>query len=248
MQNWNAERYGTHAGYVPEFGAAVLGLLAPRAGERILDLGCGDGALTVSLAEAGATVVAVDASPEMVAAACARGLDARVMDGQALAFEGEFDAVFSNAALHWMREPDRVLAGVHRALRPGGRFVAEFGGHGNVAAITVALLAVLGQHGVAAENAIPWYLPTAEAYRQRLEAHGFAVPDIALMPRPTPLPTDVAGWMDTFAGPFFAHIPEGERTIARDEAVALLRPVLRDDQGRWFADYVRLRFLAMRGD
>jgi SAM-dependent methyltransferase len=177
-----------------------------------------------------------------------RYVDARVMDGQALAFEGEFDAVFSNAALHWMREPDRVLAGVHRALRPGGRFVAEFGGHGNVAAITVALLAVLGQHGVSAENAIPWYFPTAEAYRQRLETHGFKVPDIALTPRPTPLPTDVGGWLDTFAGPFFARLPEGERTRARDEAAALLHPVLCDDHGRWFADYVRLRFLAMRGD
>src|SRR5688500_2118307 len=110
MQDWNAAQYQRHAGFVPELGQPVFDLLAPRSGERILDLGCGDGALTRRLVEAGATVVGVDASPDMIAAARARGLDARVMNGQHLNFAEEFDAVFSNAALHWMPDPDAVIA------------------------------------------------------------------------------------------------------------------------------------------
>src|SRR5271169_2178539 len=131
QQDWKAERYAQHAHFVPTLGAPVLELLAPEPGERILDLGCGDGVLTERIAAAGATVVAVDAAPDMVAAARARGLDARVIPGQELTFDREFDAVFSNAALHWMRPAEKVLAGVYQALKPGGRFVGETGGHNN---------------------------------------------------------------------------------------------------------------------
>src|ERR1700757_1487429 len=133
-QYWSAERYAEAPPFVPTLGAQVLELLAPAAGERILDLGCGDGVLTEKIIAAGATVVAVDTGPEMIAAARARGIDARVMDGQRLPFTGEFDAVFSNAALHWMRDQDAVLRGVHRALKPRGRFVAEMGGPHNTPA------------------------------------------------------------------------------------------------------------------
>ena len=125
LQHWSAERYAETAHFVPALGARVLELLAPASGERILDLGCGDGLLTEKIAAAGATVVAVDAGPDMVAAARARGLDARVIDGQKLPLAGEFDAVFSNAALHWMRDQEAVLRGVYRALKPRGRFIAE---------------------------------------------------------------------------------------------------------------------------
>lgn len=243
-QRWDAEHYARHARFVSDLGAPVLELLAPQPGERILDLGCGDGALTVKLVAAGANVVGVDGSPGMVAAAQARGLDARLMDGRQLAFAAEFDAVFSNAALHWMPQPDAVLGGVARALQPGGRFVGEFGGHGNVAAIVVALLAVLARRGIDGRTLHPWYYPTAEEYRARLEAHGFAVRHIALLPRPTPLPTGMAAWLATFAGPFLAALPEADRTAARDEAVTLLQPALCDAAGQWMADYVRLRFAA----
>ena len=122
-QAWNAQDYAIDAGFVPVLGSAIARLLDARRGERILDLGCGDGVLSTELALTGAQVIGVDASPELVIAARARGVDAQVMDGHALSFDGEFDAVFSNAALHWMREPDRVLAGVRRALKPGGRLV-----------------------------------------------------------------------------------------------------------------------------
>ena len=245
-QDWDARRYATHARFVADLGMPVLELLAPRPGERILDLGCGDGVLTRKLAELGCTVVGVDASPDMVRQAKALGVDARLADGADLDFEAEFDAVFSNAALHWMSaEPDRVIQGVARALRPGGRFVGEFGGHGNVAAIIVALLAVLGRRGIDGTELDPWFFPTPTEYRDRLEAQGFAVERIDLIPRPTPLPTGMAAWLATFADPFLRSIPHAQREQVRAEAVELLRPVLEDKSGAWTADYVRLRFAAV---
>ncbi len=243
---WSSERYRDHAGFVPALGREVVALLAPRQGERILDLGCGDGALTEALIAAGAEVVGVDASEDMVAAARRRGIDARLADATRLEFHGAFDAVFSNAALHWMRDADAVIAGVHRALRPGGRFVGEFGGAGNVAAITVALTAVLERRGVDAARAIPWFFPSAAEYRARLERHGFEVRKIDLFARPTPLPGDMADWLETLAAPVLAQLPPADRTPARDETVALLRPALCDQSGNWTADYVRLRFAAAR--
>ena len=244
-QHWSADRYARIAAFVPALGTPVLELLAPAQGERILDLGCGDGVLTEKIAAAGATVVAVDAAPDMVAAARARGLDARVLPGQSLDFAHEFDAVFSNAALHWMRPPEAVLAGVHRALKPGGRFVAEMGGHNNTAAIIVALSAVVGRRGLDAQRLSPWYFPSAEAYRKKLEAAGFTVDDIRIVPRPTPLPAGLEAWLETFTEDFFSPLPAADRPAARSEVADLLRPVLMDETGTWIADYVRLRFRAV---
>lgn len=242
---WQAERYAAHAGFVPELGLPVLQLLDARPGERILDLGCGDGVLSARLTALGCRVVGIDASPDMVRAARDRGVDARLMDGHALDFTREFDAVFSNAALHWMKAaPADVAAGAARALRPGGRFVGEMGGHGNVAAVTVALAAVLRARGYDGAAANPWYFPTPEHYRGVLEGAGFAVRCIELIPRPTPLPTGMAGWLETFAGPFLRLLPDSERAAAAQEAIELLRPALCDERGRWSADYVRLRFAA----
>jgi len=246
-QTWNADGYDRHGRFVAELASPLVDLLAPQPGERILDLGCGDGAFTAMVAASGADVTGVDASPELVAAARARSIRAQVGDGRALAFEGVFDAVVSNAALHWMGAPDLVLAGVARALRPGGRFVGEFGGKGNVAAIVTALVAVLNRRGVDGSAAMPWYFPTAGEYRARLEAHGFRVASLELVPRPTPLPTGIEGWLETFAAPFLTRLPEAERGAAASETIALLAPSLRDDAGAWTADYVRLRFLATRG-
>jgi SAM-dependent methyltransferase len=245
-QCWSAERYAEAAHFVPTLGAPVLELLAPMPGERILDLGCGDGVLTEKIAAAGATVVAIDAAPDMVAAARRRGLDARVLAGQDLDFEQTFDAVFSNAALHWMRPPEKVLSGVHRALKPGGRFVAEMGGHNNTAAIIVALSAVLARRGLDAHRLSPWYFPSAGAYGKKLEAAGFTIEEIRIVPRPTPLPAGLEAWLDTFTEDFLGGLAPTDRLAARDEIVALLRPVLMDENGTWIADYVRLRFRAVR--
>lgn len=245
-QIWNPELYSENARFVTDMGAPVVELLAPRVGERILDLGCGDGVLTAKLAALGCEVVGVDSSPEFVEAAKRLGVDARLLSGEALAFDAEFDAVSSNAALHWMKRPERVIDGVWRALKPGGRFVGEFGGKGNIGAISGALRSALGRRGTDYDAASPWYFPAPEEYRALLEARGFRVEQMALIARPTPLPTDIRGWLATFAGAFTKTIPEAERGGFIEELVDLTRPVLCDAEGNWTADYVRLRFFALK--
>lgn len=245
-QTWDPERYSRNARFVSDLGLAVVELLAPKPGERILDLGCGDGALTEKIAARGCRVVGLDASPAQVRAARARGLEAHVGDGQRLAFDREFDAVFSNAALHWMPQADAVIDGVWRALKPNGRFVAECGGHGNVAKIVAALYAALKRRGIDGDAVNPWYFPTLEDYRARLESRGFDVISIALLPRPTPLPGDVTGWLETFAESFSRSLPEQEQPAFIEEVREALRPALCDLVGTWIADYVRLRFAAVK--
>jgi trans-aconitate methyltransferase len=243
-QTWDAERYARNARFVAERGAEIASWLAPSPGERILDLGCGDGALTEALAALGADVVGVDASPNMVTAASARGLDARVMDGHVLSFENEFDAVFSNAALHWMTEPDAVIEAVARALKPCGRFVGEMGGKGNVDAVVDALADALAARGHDAMAASPWYFPDPDDYAARLRAGGFAVERITLVPRPTPIPGRLGDWLETLAETFLNLLPEGEKPELIDEIEDALAPHLRDADGVWHVDYARLRFAA----
>jgi trans-aconitate methyltransferase len=244
MQTWNPEQYARNARFVADLGMPVVDLLAPRPGERILDLGCGDGALTEKLVACGCEVVGVDASAAQVAAAAARGLDARVMSATELAFAGEFDAVFSNAVLHWVKPAEAAIAGVHRALRPGGRFVAEFGGGTNVATIVAALEAEMALRGVDPAPLNPWYYPSDEEYRARLEAGGFRVRSIELIPRPTRLPGSLADWLETFTQSYLSALPEGERKGITQAVEERLRPRLCDAAGVWTADYVRLRFAA----
>jgi SAM-dependent methyltransferase len=245
-QTWDPERYARNARFVSDLSAAVVELLAPEPGEKILDLGCGDGVLTAKLAAMGCRVVGIDGSAAQIEGARKLGLDARVMDGEKLSFDGEFDAVFSNAALHWMRNPEAVIAGVGRALRPNGRFVAEFGGHGCVAKIKKALVGALNRRGLDGEAAVPWYFPTVEEYSALLKNAGFAVSTIALIPRPTPLPGDVTGWLETFGESFTVSLPPAERPAYIAEVREALRPELADSEGKWTADYVRLRFAAIK--
>jgi SAM-dependent methyltransferase len=171
-----------------------------------------------------------------------------MMDARSIAFKDEFDAVFSNAALHWIRDdPDAPVAGAFRALKAGGRFVGEMGGHGCVGAITVALLATLQRKGIPdAASWIPCYFPTVDEYETRLRRAGFVPQSVQLVPRPTPLPTGMRGWLETFANPYCAALPRGERDAFLEEVTALLKPVLCDAQRRWTADYIRLRFAAVK--
>jgi SAM-dependent methyltransferase len=182
----------------------------------------------------------------MVAQAQARGLNVRHASADAMGYTGEFDAVFSNAALHWMPDARAVLAAVHRALRPGGRFVAEMGGHGNIAAIRTALQAVLARFGFDAEAMAASFYPSPAEYRRLLEASGFAVRSIELIPRPTPLPAGMEAWLNTFRNGVLGMLAPEDRARAVAETVELLRPALCDADGNWTADYVRLRFAGVR--
>ena len=247
-QTWDPERYDRFADFMAEMGSEVLDLLAPVSGERILDLGCGNGVLSGKLAAAGASVVGVDASPELVAAARDRGLDARVADARSLPFEEEFDAVFSNAVLHWIRPPEAVLSGVWRALKPGGRFVAEMGGKGNVVTISRALIAALGRRGIDARAELSWFFPDVEEYAALLGDGGFRVVDIGLFEKPSALPDHIAKWLETFAENLLSLVPPDERPAIAAEVYQSLSPDHVDTEGRVIADYVRLRFHALKQD
>jgi SAM-dependent methyltransferase len=249
VTTWDAERYDGSFGFVSALGRGVVELLDPRPDETIIDLGCGTGALTASIAAAGATVTGLDADVAMITKARRDhpGLRFEVADGHHFEVPAPVDAVMSNAALHWMLEPDEVIAQVHAALRPGGRFVAEFGGHGNIATIHTAVrdaARVLGIDPTELDD--PWYFPSPAEHATRLETGGFLVRSLELIDRPTPLGDDgVAGWLRMFGGRLLAGVPASRRESVIDLAVEHCRPTLGSDD-RWFADYVRLRFAAER--
>ncbi len=244
--SWNPESYAKNARFVSDLGEPLLQLLDPRPGELILDLGCGDGALTERIAGYGCAVIGVDSSFPQLKAAKERGLNTVVMDGQQLCLGGRFDAVFSNAALHWMKRPEAVVAGVASSLKPGGRFIGEFGGWGNVERIRSALHAGLRRHAIDPAPIDPWYYPSAEEYSKQLSRAGFIVNYIELIPRPTKLPGDILDWLEIFAQPFTQAVPEAERASFLKEVRNELATCLRDGAGNWFADYVRLRFKATK--
>ena len=244
--HWNSKTYDHHARFVSDLGMPVVELLAPQAGERILDLGCGDGVLTAKLQALGCNVIGIDPSEDFVQAALLQGIDARLGDARQLNFQNELDAVFSNAVLHWIPEAEKVAAGVFLSLKSGGRFVAEFGGHGNIAAIMTSLVATLRRHGVQLEERLGWYYPTVAEYRSVLEQAGFVVESIELIPRPTPLPTGMRGWLETFRGSYLREKLGDQAEMALHEIVENLRFALCDQSGNWTADYVRLRFRAIK--
>jgi SAM-dependent methyltransferase len=244
-QTWDPQTYGKNGAFVHGMAGGVVEWLAAQPGERILDLGCGDGQLSARLVAAGAVVRGVDASAQMAAAARERGIVADEANAEALPYEdASFDAVFSNAALHWVRDQDAMMREVKRVLRRGGRFVAEMGGHGNVAAILTALSAVLERHGYGALEGGVNYYPTPEAYSRRLQRAGFGVDKIALIPRPTPLETGMTGWLWTFRRGVLEKLPADLREVVVAETTELLKRALCDEDGNWTADYVRLRFAA----
>ncbi|MBX6769817.1 MAG: class I SAM-dependent methyltransferase [Actinomadura rubrobrunea] len=248
--NWAVTTYDSAFGYVSAHGAPLVDLLDPQPGERIIDLGCGTGTFTAQIAERGAEVLGIDGNPEMIARARALnpGLSFAVGDAHTFTTTEKYDAVASNAALHWMnRDPDAVIARVHAALRPGGRFVGELGGAGNCAELIAAMQTAWRVFGLG-EPELPWYFPSPAEYAARLEAGGFTIRLLEHADRPTRMtegPDGAADWVRTYAAGALAEVPPDlvEPLLARINDLAA--PALRRESG-WVADYVRLRFAAVR--
>jgi trans-aconitate methyltransferase len=253
-QIWQPDRYSERTGFVADGGLPVIELLAPQPGERILDLGCGTGTLTRTLADAKADVLGLDASAEMVEAARAAHPELRfeVGDGEALEFDAEFDGVFSNAALHWMRRADLVALGMYRALRPGGRLAAELGGYGNVAAVRAAVERAASELALSEfpQPFAPWYFPRLGEYAALLESAGFTVRRAWWFERPSPMPdrgaeAGISAWLEIFAGRWLGRLSSETRARFLAKVVEHARAALYRD-GTWWIDYVRLRVEAVK--
>lgn len=251
QNSWNTALYEQQHAFVWQYGESLLELLAPKAGEHILDLGCGTGQLTEKIAESGAFVQGIDSSLSMITQARSNypQLNFAVADARDFQVDERLDAVFSNAVLHWIKEPDAAIACVKKALKPGGRFVAEFGGKGNVGAIVRALLSVLSEIGCEEPEALnPWYYPSIGEYAGLLEKHGFEVSYAVLFDRPTPLECGkfgMANWIEMFASGFFVGLSDE----LRSQVISYVEHRLRSTQycdGNWIADYRRIRIVAVK--
>ena len=245
---WDPARYQSKYSFVWQFGESLLELLKPRAGERILDIGCGTGQLTAEIARAGARVVGLDKSPEMLAEARKNFPEIIFEQGDATSFRFEepFDAAFSNAALHWVQDQAAAAASIARALRPGGRFVAEFGGKGCIASVVGAMRAVLGPR---ADQLCPWTFPSIGEFAPLLERSGLEVGQGVLFDRPTPLEGDngMEEWLRMFCGVYFRGLSAEETRETIAQVVERLRPALYRD-GVWTVDYRRLRIVARKAN
>ncbi|MEZ4553732.1 MAG: methyltransferase domain-containing protein [Dehalococcoidia bacterium] len=250
-QTWDAAAYGQRFGFVAQLAEDLVGLLDPQPGERIVDLGCGTGTLAAHIAARGAEVLGIDADPAMIDAARAAypALRFEVVSAYDFTADPPLDAVFSNAALHWMTRPEDVLRRVAAALRPGGRFVAEMGGGRNTELVSTALRDALTRRGIPPERqARPWYFPTPAEYATLLERHGFEVRALWHFERFTQLaPGDhaLADWLTMFASPITSVLTPEDEAALRLEVEAATRHALYAD-GHWHVDYRRLRFVAVR--
>jgi len=243
--SWNPDEYKKHTSFVSELALPVVDLLDPKAGEKVLDLGCGDGTLALEIEHRGAEVLAVDLSEEMVQKAKENGIEAMVSSVTDLPFKEEFDAVFSNAVLHWVKQSDLAVDNIAKALKRGGRFVAEFGGKGNVHHLVQAMELAFKKHPEFGAFVNPWYFPSSAEYKTKLERNGFTVEYIELIPRPTPM-EDIGKWLEIFANGVTIHLGKEQFELFKADCKEYLKEHIYTKDDGWVIDYVRLRVKATK--
>ncbi|MBT2727698.1 methyltransferase domain-containing protein [Bacillus sp. ISL-75] len=250
--SWNASLYDTKHSFVSQFGGDLVQWLAPQSSEKILDLGCGTGDLANQLNQLGVDIIGIDKSENMIQQAQKKypGLTFEVQDAVNMGYTNEFDAVFSNATLHWIKTPKQALQSIYNALKPGGRFVAEFGGKGNVQKITDAIINQLGEHGTTYKSEqlqFPWYYPSIGEYTSIMEQVGFRVTHAQHFDRPTPLSGEqgLRNWIEMFATSMFEGVTSDTKELIITRVEENLREVLFRN-GEWIADYKRIRVLGIK--
>lgn len=243
---WNANQYNKHAGFVSNLALDVVKLLNPKKDEKILDLGCGDGTLAVEIKKYNTKVTAIDLSQSMVDKTRAKGIEAFVMSATGLLYTNEFDAVFSNAVLHWVLDSQTAIKKMHKSLKSNGRFIAEFGGYGNIKYLTDAMQEVFDNHKEYGKFNNPWFFPNDTEYKELLELNGFIVEYIELIKRPTKI-DDISNWLDIFANGIVSHLTKEQQNTFKQEVRGILKPKIYTEKDGWVADYVRLRLKAIKG-
>lgn len=247
-QNWNAEQYQKDASFVSQLGTHVLELLAPQSGEKILDLGCGDGTLTLQIQNYNCDVLGIDSSASMIAKAREKGLKARVLSAENIDYHCQFDAVFTNAVLHWVDDIDGVITNIYHSLKANGRFIGEFGGKGNIEALISQISATFQEFPEFGEFNNPWYFPSTEEFSLVLKRKGFQIQYIELIPRPTPLKSGIENWLEIFTNSITNRLSVEQKKIFITKVNQKLKPLIFSEKEGPIADYVRIRFKAIKID
>ena len=242
---WNPNTYNKHTAFVSQLALPVVDLLAPKKGEKILDVGCGEGSLAVGIEKRGAKVIGVDTSKEMIKQCQEKGIEAYVRSVTDLPYAETFDSIFSNATLHWVKDAKGAVQNMAKALKPHGHFVCEFGAKGNVYNIVSAMEEVFEKHPEFGEFDNPWYFPSKEEYTTLLESEGFNVEYIEIIPRPTPM-DDISNWLDIFANGVTKHLSQEQFKVFKEECREILKASIYSQDEGWILDYKRLRVRAVK--
>jgi len=243
--HWNPKTYNKHTAFVSQLALPVVDLLAPKEGEQVLDVGCGDGTLAVEIERRGAKVIGIDMSAEMVEACRNNGIEAYLGSVTDLPYENVFDSVFSNAVLHWVKDARGAVHNIFKSLKKGGCFVCEFGGEGNAYHLVTAMEEVFTNHPEFGEFNNPWYFPCVEEYTVLLESEGFSVEYIEIIPRPTSM-DDISNWLDIFANGVTSHLSQEQFRVFKKETTEILRTKIYNEDEGWVLDYKRLRIKAIK--
>ena len=245
MNNSTDNNFKNKEYFISHLAAPLLDMLDPKEGEDILDLGCGDGSLALEIKKSGANVQGVDLNTDKVQKAREKGIDASVVNITQIAFKDQFDAIFSNAVLNWVKNQSHAIHNVHKALKEGGRFVAEFGGDGNIKSITDAMQEVFDKNSDFGNFKNPWYYPSAVEYKELLEDNGFKVEYCELVSKPTRV-VNMDQWLDAFAPTIISHLKKEEKIAFKEQVKSILEPKIHTKENDWLVDYVRLRVKAVK--